>query len=382
MHVPSPMGRQWTRSAGPMCQRVVVLLLASAASLAGGAVLASSPAGASSGAPRAAAAAGPAITSLKARAAEISAAIESEGREVGILAARYLQEGALAQTLQSQEGAVARQVAATELGVKADRDLLAEAAIAAYVGAGSAGGGVGGGVLPDLTDASATLEGQTYLQVVSGRLQEDSSALTASTARLRAEQAGLAKAAGAARAAVAATQAAERHAVAILAVEKQQLSSVQGELAQLVAAALAAQRAAAVRAAAAAAEEAARAAAAKAGRHRQPATPPPPPAPPPSRGGGSGGSGGSGGDGFVFPNSKLAADFASLRLCESGGNYATDTGNGYYGAYQFALATWQGLGFAGLPSAAPPWEQDEAAYELYERDGWGPWPGCSAMLGL
>jgi hypothetical protein len=71
-----------------------------------------------------------------------------------------------------------------------------------------------------------------------------------------------------------------------------------------------------------------------------------------------------------------------LRMCESGGNYAIDTGNGYYGAYQFALSTWYGLGFSGLPSDAAPAVQDEAAAELQARSGWGQWPTCSAELGL
>ncbi len=53
--------------------------------------------------------------------------------------------------------------------------------------------------------------------------------------------------------------------------------------------------------------------------------------------------------------------WAKLRMCESSGNYATNTGNGYYGAYQFNLATWQGLGYTGLPSSAAPTVQDEAA---------------------
>jgi len=35
-----------------------------------------------------------------------------------------------------------------------------------------------------------------------------------------------------------------------------------------------------------------------------------------------------------------------LRDCESGGNYADDTGNGYYGAYQFSLGTWERLGLS------------------------------------
>ena len=77
-----------------------------------------------------------------------------------------------------------------------------------------------------------------------------------------------------------------------------------------------------------------------------------------------------------------AADFARLRQCESSGNYQDDTGNGYYGAYQFSADTWHGLGYDGLPSEAPPEVQDEAARRLRDRSGWGQWPACSRRLGL
>jgi hypothetical protein len=71
-----------------------------------------------------------------------------------------------------------------------------------------------------------------------------------------------------------------------------------------------------------------------------------------------------------------------LRDCESGDNYQEDTGNGFYGAYQFAASTWSGLGLPGLASDAPYWLQDEAAQRLQAQDGWSPWPACSATLGL
>ena len=74
--------------------------------------------------------------------------------------------------------------------------------------------------------------------------------------------------------------------------------------------------------------------------------------------------------------------WAELRDCESGGNYAEDTGNGFYGAYQFAPSTWSALGYPGLPNEAPPAVQDAAAQQLESRSGWGQWPGCSAKLGL
>jgi hypothetical protein len=74
--------------------------------------------------------------------------------------------------------------------------------------------------------------------------------------------------------------------------------------------------------------------------------------------------------------------WAALRHCESNGNYADDTGNGYYGAYQFSAGTWHGLGLSGLPSQAPPSVQDQAAQRLQARSGWGQWPSCARVLGL
>jgi LysM repeat protein len=65
---------------------------------------------------------------------------------------------------------------------------------------------------------------------------------------------------------------------------------------------------------------------------------------------------------------------ARIRQLESGGNYAINTGNGYYGAYQFDLSTWRGVGGSGLPSQASPEEQDMRAQMLYSRRGCNPWP--------
>lgn len=72
--------------------------------------------------------------------------------------------------------------------------------------------------------------------------------------------------------------------------------------------------------------------------------------------------------------------WAALRRCESGGNYQTNTGNGFYGAYQFDLQTWQSVGGTGLPSDAPPEEQDARARALYASRGAQPWPVCGRFL--
>lgn len=74
--------------------------------------------------------------------------------------------------------------------------------------------------------------------------------------------------------------------------------------------------------------------------------------------------------------------WARLRQCESRGHYDINTGNGFYGAYQFHPRTWRGLGYPGLPHQAPPEMQDEAARKLQARSGWGQWPACSRRLGL
>jgi resuscitation-promoting factor RpfA len=75
-------------------------------------------------------------------------------------------------------------------------------------------------------------------------------------------------------------------------------------------------------------------------------------------------------------------DFKRLRQCESGNNYRANTGNGYYGAYQFEVRTWRGLGYSGYPHNAAPATQDKAAEELQADRGWQPWPACARKLGL
>ncbi len=67
---------------------------------------------------------------------------------------------------------------------------------------------------------------------------------------------------------------------------------------------------------------------------------------------------------------------ASIRACESGGDYSTNTGNGFFGAYQFDLSTWASVGGAGLPSDASPDEQDYRAALLWRSRGSSPWPVC------
>jgi uncharacterized protein YabE (DUF348 family) len=84
-------------------------------------------------------------------------------------------------------------------------------------------------------------------------------------------------------------------------------------------------------------------------------------------------------------NSSLSEWLYALRQCESGGNYADDTGNGYYGAYQFSEGTWERDGYSGLPSDAAPATQDEAIVKNTNASSGGlatQNPGCYARTGI
>jgi len=73
----------------------------------------------------------------------------------------------------------------------------------------------------------------------------------------------------------------------------------------------------------------------------------------------------------------------SLARCESGGNWAINTGNGYYGGLQFSLGTWQAYGGSGLPSNNSREEQIRIAEKVRAASGgYGAWPACAASLGL
>jgi LysM repeat protein len=71
-----------------------------------------------------------------------------------------------------------------------------------------------------------------------------------------------------------------------------------------------------------------------------------------------------------------------LAMCESGGNWAINTGNGFYGGLQFTLSSWAGVGGSGYPNQASREEQIMRGQMLQARQGWGAWPACSAKLGL
>jgi peptidoglycan hydrolase-like protein with peptidoglycan-binding domain len=75
-------------------------------------------------------------------------------------------------------------------------------------------------------------------------------------------------------------------------------------------------------------------------------------------------------------SSSASAVLERIARCESGGDPTTDTGNGYYGKYQFSLATWHRMGGTGNPAQASEALQDQLAAKLYAQAGTAPWPVC------
>jgi uncharacterized protein YabE (DUF348 family) len=74
----------------------------------------------------------------------------------------------------------------------------------------------------------------------------------------------------------------------------------------------------------------------------------------------------------------------AIASCEAGGNWAINTGNGYYGGVQFDQSTWErngGLRYAGRPDLASRAEQIAVAEVTRARQGWGAWPVCSGRAG-
>jgi LysM repeat protein len=71
-----------------------------------------------------------------------------------------------------------------------------------------------------------------------------------------------------------------------------------------------------------------------------------------------------------------------IAACESGGNWAINTGNGFYGGLQFTLSSWRAVGGSGLPSDASREEQIMRGQKLQAMQGWDAWPVCSIKAGL
>ncbi|NYJ75233.1 transglycosylase family protein [Allobranchiibius huperziae] len=74
-----------------------------------------------------------------------------------------------------------------------------------------------------------------------------------------------------------------------------------------------------------------------------------------------------------------------VAACESGGNWAINTGNGFYGGLQFTQQTWAGYGgtaYAARADLASRSAQIAVAQKVLASQGAGAWPVCSKKAGL
>ena len=82
------------------------------------------------------------------------------------------------------------------------------------------------------------------------------------------------------------------------------------------------------------------------------------------------------------PTATSGSTWDALAQCESGGNWSTNTGNGFSGGLQFTPQTWAAFGGTGSPQNASRAQQIAVAEKVQASQGWGAWPACSAKLGL
>ncbi len=74
-------------------------------------------------------------------------------------------------------------------------------------------------------------------------------------------------------------------------------------------------------------------------------------------------------------------DWEAIAQCESGGNWAANTGNGHYGGLQISLPTWGGNGgtvWSELPSTASPQQQVSVGQRIMASQGPKAWPRCTS----
>lgn len=281
------------------------------------------------------------IGATKVQIQALEAAATAGARQIHQLTLTYNQDSFQAAVLASQVTADERQLAQLEARVTSSRYVLREDAIISYTG----GAGLPPGVsLSGTSDPSVRAE---YLEVAAGDISDAVDQYRTEERRLRAAEVVLAREQQASQSAAIATAAIRTEALAAASNEQHQLGVLQARLTSLQAAAAAAAR-------------------------RPPV------------------QGLPVDNGIVSavqavvsgPSSGAGGVWLQLRQCESSNNYRANTGNGFYGAYQFSESTWQNLGYPGRPDLEPAAMQDQAAQRLQREAGWSQWPACAAALGL
>jgi Transglycosylase-like domain len=302
-----------------------------------------------------------AISALQAQATAGASRIHS-------LTMAYDQANVRAMALAQQVSQDAVDLGQLQQEVDTSRSALEREAILSYTGSGNA-------AMPSqMSGVSDPAVRAEYVQMAAGDLTEAVDQYRTQQVKLNTAKSALEQQERASQSALDAMGTARQQALAQATAEQAQLNQLQGHLNQLV-------EAAAIAAAAPRPTPATQPAPATQGlpvnngvvrvvqtivsAQASTAAPAPTPvAPPVSSGAGAGGV------------------WLQLRECESGDNYRENTGNGFYGAYQFSQQTWNNLGYPGRPDLEPPAMQDAGAMRLQAESGWGQWPACAAALGL
>lgn len=88
---------------------------------------------------------------------------------------------------------------------------------------------------------------------------------------------------------------------------------------------------------------------------------------------------------LAAPSAMAASESAwdQVAACESGGNWSTNTGNGYYGGLQFSADSWAaggGTQYAPTADQASKEQQIAVAENLLAAQGAGAWPNCGGPV--
>ncbi|MER7706671.1 transglycosylase family protein [Kitasatospora sp. NPDC097605] len=92
--------------------------------------------------------------------------------------------------------------------------------------------------------------------------------------------------------------------------------------------------------------------------------------------------------GLVAANSASAAPVSvwdKVAACEATGNWAINSGNGFYGGLQFTSSTWAAFGgtaYAPQAHQATKAQQIAVGEKVLAAQGPGAWPVCSVKAGL
>jgi LysM repeat protein len=87
--------------------------------------------------------------------------------------------------------------------------------------------------------------------------------------------------------------------------------------------------------------------------------------------------------GATSASAATTSEWDQVAQCESGGNWSTNTGNGFYGGLQFSSSTWSAYGgdqYASSADQASKAQQIAVGEKVLASQGNGAWPNCGSGL--